>query len=54
MDSWCQASSSEQDYGGVGGGAEERANSEAVDESIECAGVYGCEAEGGDITGEEL
>ena len=36
------------------GGAEEKANSAMVDECTECAGVCGCEAEGGDITGEEL
>ena len=38
----------------MGGSAEESANSETIDESAECARVYGCEAEGRDIAGEEL
>ena len=54
MDSECQAGCSEPDHGGVVDSAEEGANSEAPDESTECAGVYGCEAEGGDTAGEEL
>ena len=54
MDSYRQAGCSKQDHGGVGDGPEEGADSEEADKSIECAGVYGCEAEGGDLAGEEL